>query len=277
MTQWSTSTALITGAGRGMGRGLCLAALGAGGDVVAWDIDDDVLDALVADAAGLPGNLRVMTVDVTDRDAVNEAAVHVGPVDILVNNAGATGKERLINENPVVIERVMGVNAIALFWTTQAFLPTMVERNHGHIVTLASAAGMVPLANAVVYTASKHAAVGFHEALRQELRSEAPGVETTLVTPFYVNTGMFDGANTRFPGLWPIVDEADAVSAIVSAVADNRRRLTMPAIARASYLFRVLPTAVSDFLLDQLGINNSMSGFRGRSVKSESGVESPSR
>lgn len=277
MTQWSTSTALITGAGRGMGRGLCLAALGAGGDVVAWDIDDDVLDALVADAAGLPGNLRVMTVDVTDRDAVNEAAVHVGPVDILVNNAGATGKERLINENPVVIERVMGVNAIALFWTTQAFLPTMVERNHGHIVTLASAAGMVPLANAVVYTASKHAAVGFHEALRQELRSEAPGVETTLVTPFYVNTGMFDGANTRFPGLLPIVDEADAVSAIVSAVADNRRRLTMPAIARASYLFRVLPTAVSDFLLDQLGINNSMSGFRGRSVKSESGVESPSR
>lgn len=260
-----------------MGRGMCLAALAAGGDVVAWDIDDDVLDALVADAADLPGNLRVMTVDVTDRDAVNQAAAHIGPVDILVNNAGVTGKELLINEEPVVIERVMAVNAMALFWTTQAFLPAMMERNRGHIVTLASAAGMVPLSSAVVYTASKHAAVGFHEALRQELRSEAPGIETTLVTPFYVNTGMFDGANTRFPGLLPIVDEDDAVAAIVSAVSRNRRRLTMPAIARASYLFRVLPTAVSDFLLDQLGINASMSGFQGRSVRSESGVESPAR
>ena len=268
MTDWSTSTALITGAGQGMGRGMCLAALASGGDVVAWDIDAGVLDELTADSAGLPGNLRVMVVDVTDRDAVNMAAAEAGPVDILVNNAGVTGKELLIDEDPHVIERVMAVNAMALFWTTQAFLPAMVERNRGHLVTLASAAGMVPLSSAVVYTASKHAAVGFHEALRQELRGEAPGIKTTLVTPFYVNTGMFAGADTRFPGLLPIVAQDDAVAAIVSAVQHNQRRLTMPGIAKASYLYRVLPTVLSDFLLDQLGINGSMSGFSGRSVQS---------
>ena len=268
MTDWSTSTSLITGAGRGMGRGLCLTALAAGGDVVAWDLDADALTELGAAAEGLPGNLRVRTVDVTDRAEVLEAAMSEGGIDILVNNAGVTGKERLVDEDPRVIERVMAVNAMALFWTTQAFLPHMIESNRGHIVTLASAAGMVPLSQAVAYTASKHAAVGFHEALRQEMRGTASGINFTLVTPFYVNTGMFAGANTRFPSLLPIVDEADAVAAITSAVAHNRTRLTMPGIARASYLYRLLPTVVSDFLLDQLGINGSMTNFRGRSVAS---------
>ena len=76
---------------------------------------------------------------------------------------------------------------------------------------LASAAGLVPLARGVAYTASKHAAVGFHEALRQELRQSCPAVQSTLVTPFFVNTGMFAGASTRFPWLLPMVEPAASV------------------------------------------------------------------
>lgn len=267
MTDWGSSTSLITGAGQGMGKGLALAALAAGGDVVAWDLDQPALADLVAEADGLPGTLRVAAVDVTDRQAVAAAAATAGRVDILVNNAGVTGQKLLVDEQPSVIERVMAVNAMALFWTTQAFLPAMLERNRGHLVTLASAAGLVPLARGVAYTASKHAAVGFHEAVRQELRQTAPGVQSTLVTPFFVNTGMFAGASTRFPWLLPVVEPDAAVASIILAVEQDRRRLIMPSIAAASYLYQLLPASLSDFLLDQLGVSSSMTGFRGRSVE----------
>jgi NAD(P)-dependent dehydrogenase (short-subunit alcohol dehydrogenase family) len=69
-------------------------------------------------------------------------------------------------------------------------------------VTIASSAGLVPLRSAVSYTTSKHAAVGFHDSVRQELRTQAPGVRMTLVTPFFVNTGMFTGTESRL-AVWP--------------------------------------------------------------------------
>jgi NAD(P)-dependent dehydrogenase (short-subunit alcohol dehydrogenase family) len=69
-------------------------------------------------------------------------------------------------------------------------------------VTIASSAGLVPLRSAVSYTTSKHAAVGFHDSVRQELRTQAPGVLMTLVTPFFVNTGMFTGTKSRL-AVWP--------------------------------------------------------------------------
>ncbi|MFM2437970.1 MAG: hypothetical protein RLZ55_787 [Actinomycetota bacterium] len=264
MTDWGRSTALITGAGQGMGRGLALSALARGGDVVAWDVNASLLEALAADGSGLPGSLRTECVDVSDRDLVNSAARQAGAIDILVNNAGITSHDHLLHEDPAAIERVMGVNSLALFWTTQALLDQFVDRDSGHIVTVASAAGFVPLAGAVAYTASKHAAVGFHRALRQELRAAAPHVQTTLVAPFFVGTGMFDGVGSRFPWLLPIVDESDAVNHIVTAVERDRTNVTMPPMAKLASLFGVLPTGVADVLLDQLGINASMSTFRGR-------------
>ncbi|TXH41177.1 MAG: SDR family NAD(P)-dependent oxidoreductase [Actinobacteria bacterium] len=264
MTDWGRSTAVITGAGQGMGRGLALSALAMGGDVVAWDIGQELLDTLAAEAELLPGSLRTQRVDVSDREQVAAAAAATGRIDILVNNAGVTSHDHLLHEAPQAIERVMGVNTMALFWTTQAFLDQFVDRDSGHLVTVASAAGFVPLADAVAYTASKHAAVGFHRALRQELRSSAPGVQTTLVAPFFVGTGMFDGVSSRFPWLLPVVAEQDAVDAIVSAVDRDRTSVTMPPLANLAYLFSALPTGVTDLLLDKIGINASMSGFRGR-------------
>ena len=198
MTDWASSRALITGAGKGMGRLMCQRVLAAGGDVVAWDIDEAGLAGLAAESASAPGRLQTAVVDVTDREQVGQAAADAGPVDILVNNAGIVTGQFFLEESPEHVERVMGVNAMSLFWTTRAFLPEMIARNTGHIVTVASAAGLVPLRRGVSYSASKHAAVGFHDSLRQELRKDAPNVGTTLVTPFYVNTGMFEGARGRF-------------------------------------------------------------------------------
>lgn len=265
MTSWAGSTALITGAAMGMGREMAERAVAAGGRVVAWDVDADGLASLESEGRG---RVATFVVDVTDREAVAAAAAESGPVDILVNNAGIADGARLVDADPDALEQVMSVNALSLFWTTRAFLPEMVQRNAGHVVTIASAAGLVPLRSAVAYTASKHAAVGFHDALRQELRVDAPQVRTTLVTPFFVDTGMFDGVVSRFTFLLPIVEQDDAVTRIVQAVERDRARLVMPGMAALAYALRIMPPRLGDVLLDQLGISSSMDHYVGRARRS---------
>uniref|UniRef100_A0A8C9G1Q4 Uncharacterized protein n=1 Tax=Pavo cristatus TaxID=9049 RepID=A0A8C9G1Q4_PAVCR len=84
------------------------------------------------------------------------------------------------------------------FATTKAFLPKMLEMNHGHIVTVASSLGLFSTAGVEDYCASKFGAVGFHESLSHELKAaEKDGIKTTLVCPYLVDTGMFRGCRIR--------------------------------------------------------------------------------
>lgn len=98
-----------------------------------------------------------------------------------------------------MIERSFSVNTLAHFWTVKAFLPTMLERDHGHIVSIASMAGHVGIPKLIDYCSSKFAAVGFDEALRLELDTlGADGVHTTVICPYFIQaTGMFDDVNSR--------------------------------------------------------------------------------
>ena len=88
---------------------------------------------------------------------------------------------------------------VFIFQTVKAFLPAMVARNSGHIVSIASSAGLFGVTGLADYCASKFAAVGFDESLRFELEAMGKtGVHTTVVCPYYINTGMFDGVQTRY-------------------------------------------------------------------------------
>jgi all-trans-retinol dehydrogenase (NAD+) len=131
-------------------------------------------------------------------------------------------------------------------------------------VTIASAAGLMGVSGLVDYTASKFAAVGFDDALRSELGRIAPGVKTTIVCPYYINTGMFDGVRTRFPLLLPILDEATVAARIVRAIEQAQPRLVMPLLVRSVPLLRMLPVSVFDALASFLGLNRGMDHFRGR-------------
>jgi all-trans-retinol dehydrogenase (NAD+) len=87
---------------------------------------------------------------------------------------------------------------IYVIQTVKSFLPDMMSRNHGHIVNIASSAGLVGVTGLADYCASKFAAVGFDESLRFELEAQGKdGIYTTVVCPFFINTGMFEGAKTR--------------------------------------------------------------------------------
>ena len=170
----------------------------------------------------------------------------------------------LLELTPEQIERTLRVNVLALFWVTRAFLPDMMARGSGHVVTVASAAGLMGVPRQTDYAASKHAAVGFDESLRLELRRAAPGVVTTVVCPFYIDTGMFAGVQTRFPWLLPILKEDKAADAIVRGIQLNRRQVIMPLMVRSLPLMRLLPVAAFDRLADFFGITASMDEFVGR-------------
>ena len=176
---------------------------------------------------------------------------------------------RLTELKPEQIERTFSVNVLALYWVTQAFLPSMTRRNRGHVVTMASAAGLVGVAKQTDYSASKHAAVGFMESLRAELRRDRVRVGTTTVCPFYIDTGMFAGAKSRWPWLLPILHEPDVAAKILRAIERDKAVLHMPPIVATLPLSRILPVRLFDRFMDLLGVNRSMDDFVGRDAKSD--------
>ena len=120
-------------------------------------------------------------------------------MDIVINNAGVVSGRAFCELDDGQIELTMAVNAMAPMWVTKAFLPAMMERDSGHIVTVTSATGLLGAPRLVDYCASKHASIGFMEALRVELKRLGSSVCTTTICPGIIDTGMFDGATSPFP------------------------------------------------------------------------------
>ncbi len=269
MTGISGRKILITGGASGIGRLIALRLASQGGRLVIWDINADrmqgVVDELNRDHSG---GARGYVCDVSDRQQVYETArrvqQEVGAIEILINNAGVVSGKRFLELDDAQIERTMGINTMALFWTLKSFLPAMVEAGEGHVVTIASAAGTIGVAGLADYCASKWAAVALDESLRVELKQAAPGVKTTVVCPYFIDTGMFHGVRTRFFWLLPILSEQYVADRIVRAIARNKPRLMMPRLVWLVPLLRVLPTRLFDALASFLGINVAMDTFEGR-------------
>jgi len=268
MSSCAGRTVLITGAASGIGRLLAEKIAAEGAHVILWDVDGHALERTRAELSPGGGRVAAYVCDLRDRAAIAATAVatlrECGPVDILINNAGVVTGKTLLAAAEDDILRTFDVNALALFWTTRAFLPTMLERGSGHIVTIASAAGVVGTSRLVDYCASKHAAVGFDESLRLELKRLGSRIRTTVVCPFYISTGMFEGVKTRFPLLLPILEPEYAADRIVKAIRRERRRLIMPRLVYATWLARILPVRLFDAVMEFLGVNRSMDDFVGR-------------
>jgi all-trans-retinol dehydrogenase (NAD+) len=260
---------VVTGGASGLGRLLVRALAGLGGRVTVWDVHAENLASTLAELAQLgPEKSHGFLCDVSNRARVYEAATATtaaaGPVDVLVNNAGVVSGRALLDIPDESIERTFAINTLSLFWVTKAFLPAMIERNRGHIVTIASASALIGVARLTDYAASKWAAMGFDESLRAELRQAAPGVMTTVVCPFYIDTGMFHGVKTRFPRLLPILQPDEVARRIVDSIRRDRRRLVMPPLIATVPLMRMLPVRAFDWIANFLGVNASMDEFTGR-------------
>ncbi|MCK5073072.1 MAG: SDR family oxidoreductase [Bacteriovoracaceae bacterium] len=260
MTTVKNKTILITGGASGIGKKMALMFRDLGAKIVIWDIHQENMDKMKQQ------NIHTYTCNVADRNEVyrvaDQVTKDVGPVDILINNAGVVNGKNLLESQDEHIERTFNINTLALFWTTKAFLPKMLERNSGHIVTIASAAGITGVSKLTDYSASKFAAFSFDESLRMELSKMKSRVQTTVICPCYINTGMFDGVKTKIPFLLPILEEDYVAGKIVNAVLKNKRRVIMPWIVYTVWPLRILPVCLFDFICNLLGINSSMDEFK---------------
>jgi all-trans-retinol dehydrogenase (NAD+) len=270
MTNLAGKRVLITGSASGIGRLMALKIAARGANLVLWDINLPALEELgdQLERWGYRGTTYLQC-DLGDRDEIAYTAGRVlaehGGVDVLINNAGIVSGKPLLELTDEAIERTFRVNTLALFWTTRAFLPGMIDKGEGHIVTIASAAGLVAAPKMTDYSSSKHAAVGFDDALRVELkRFGYRNIRTTVVCPFYIDTGMFKGVETRFRWLLPILGPDSATDKIVAAIEQNRQRLIMPPFVMVNYPGRLLPLPIFDRIAEIVGISKSMDDFTGR-------------
>lgn len=257
-------TVLITGGGSGIGRLLALGAAARGARVVVWDLSAHSADAVRDEIRARGGRAESARVDVSERDAVAAAAQATGSVDVLVNNAGVVTGRRLVDADEEQIERTFRVNTLSLYWVTRAFLPGMIERRQGVVVTVSSAAGLTGVARQTDYSASKFAAFGFAESLRAELAKDHAGVDSLTVCPYYIDTGMFDGVRTKYRRLLPILEPEYAAERILRAIERGRPLLVMPRLVRTVPLARALPVPLYDRLMNALGVHDTMDHFTGR-------------
>ncbi|KAJ3602669.1 hypothetical protein NHX12_030418 [Muraenolepis orangiensis] len=238
---------LITGAGGALGRLFALEFAKEGAHLVLWDCNEAANEQTAELARETGVKVYTYTVDLSRRQHIYETAekvrLDVGDVTILVNNAGVVAGRRLLECPDELLERTLLVNCHALFWMTKAFLPQMKVRNHGHIVTIASALGLFSTACVEDYCASKFGAVGFHESLTHELRVEnLNAIKTTLVCPYIVDTGMFEGCEIRkeLRGLIPPLDPLYTVKQSMNAILGEQQMICIPRLMYIPFLTRAL-------------------------------------
>ena len=260
-------TVLITGGGSGIGRLLALGAARRGARIIIWDLSEASGRAVRDEVRALGADSESFAVDVTDRDAVRDTAEQTGAVDVVVNNAGVVSGKRLLDASEEALERTIQVNVMALYWVTRAFLGGMMERRKGTVVTVSSAAGMVGVAKQTDYSASKFAAFGFAESLRVELAKDGTGVNSMVVCPYYISTGMFEGVKTKYPLILPILKPEYVVARMLDSIEAGKQRLVMPRAVLSLPPLRLLPVPLFDKVANLLGVNNTMDDFVGRRQK----------
>ncbi|CAG7826138.1 unnamed protein product [Allacma fusca] len=229
---------LVTGSGRGIGREICLQLAECGAIVVGWSKSAEPNEALRKEILKRGGVIHCYTVDVSNRIQVEETAAlvkkQVGDVSIVINNAGLMRVQSFLDTSPEDIESLFQVNVFSNFWVLRAFLPEMIQRGEGHLVTVCSASALLPTRNLVPYSSTKHAVHGYIEALRDELRHhpKKPNIKMTTTFPFYCNTTMLDGAipNTRLSYLIPVVTPEDVAASLIKGIREETEYIYTPVL-----------------------------------------------
>jgi short-subunit dehydrogenase len=268
MTKIKDNCVLITGGASGIGRIMGRMALEKGARcLVIWDINQESIDSTVKEFSG-KGNVKGYRVDVSDSLQVEQTAKQTvkecGDIDVLINCAGIVANNDTFDKQSVKdIERTMEINAMAPMVIAQQFLPRMIERNHGHVCNIASAAGMISNPRMSVYAASKWAIIGWSDSVRIELKQMKSKVRFTTIAPYFINTGMFDGVKSR---IFPILKPEPTAHKIIRSIEKNRNFKGIPfGYHFIRFCQAMLPTSLFDYIFGEVvGIFHAMDNFTGR-------------
>lgn len=223
-------TVLITGAGHGIGRWTAYEFAKQKSRLVLWDINKHGVEETAAECRKLGATVHTFVVDCGNREdiynSVKQVKKEVGDVTILVNNAGTIYPADLLSTKDEEITKTFEINILGHFWITKALLPSMIKRNHGHIVTVASVCGHGVIPYLIPYCSSKFAAVGFHRALTLELQTLGiTGIKTSCLCPVFVNTGFTKNPSTR---LWPILETDTVARSLIDGILTNKKMIFVP-------------------------------------------------
>ncbi|KAF8484693.1 retinal short-chain dehydrogenase/reductase [Russula ochroleuca] len=246
---WGEQIVLITGGASGVGELLANTLAVRNVTVVVLDVKPIVTENF---------NITYYKCDVTKQDEVEAVArkviEEIGHPTILVNNAGVVQGKLILDLSPEDIRQTFDVNTLAHFWTLKAFLPEMIKKKSGHIVTVASITGLAGMAQLTDYCASKAAVISLHESLRYELdkRYHAPQIRTSLVVPSHIQTPLFSTIrlpnNRFFRFCFPSLEPVTVVKAIIATLDEQHSQtIYLPFIANLAPLLRLLPSFLRDF------------------------------
>jgi short-subunit dehydrogenase len=215
------SVAIVTGAGRGLGRRIAeqLAARGARVALVARGHEE--IEAVAEGVARRGGEALALAADVgrwsEAARVVAAVAERFGGVDILVNNAGSGWYKPFLEWTPEEIAQALDSSLAGTVWMCRAALPAMVERGRGHVVNVASDLARRPLANMAVYVGAKHGVLGFSQSLLREVRTR--GIKVSTILPGIVDTAFGGGREGSRDPAWSMSPEwvAEQIVALLEA------------------------------------------------------------
>jgi short-subunit dehydrogenase len=238
--RWAGTTAVITGASRGIGRSVALAAAAKGARVGLIARNEADLEAVLAEAGGA-GAIAVADVAAPDelQTALDALAAELGPPDVLVANAGIGSYGAFADLTAEEAERIVRVNVLGTVHAIRAVVPGMIERRRGHIVTLGSIAGRLGSPFEAIYSATKFAGVGLTEALVVEL--EPYGIGVSMVNPGPVATAFGEARGHPYDRKRPkAVPPEQVAKAVIRAVEGRRHEQYVPGMFRPAVITRHL-------------------------------------
>jgi uncharacterized protein len=239
----SGARVLLTGASGGIGNAIARALHARGASLVITGRRADALEALRAE---LGDRVDVVQADLAKREDVEALPGRAGTIDVLVANAGLPASGELTDFTPEQIDRALEVNLRAPMQLTRALLPSMLERERGHLVYVSSLVGKIPAAGSSIYSATKFGLRGFGGSLHDELHGTAVGA-TTVFPGFISDAGMFAESGVKLPPGVGTKPPEKVAEAVIEGIEKNRAEIDVaPLAVRATgKLAGIAPAAVA--------------------------------
>lgn len=225
MTDLKNKNALITGAGKGIGKAIALALAKEGVNVILISRTQLDVDQLAIKIENFGVKSLALSADVSDINSINaaveKALAEFKTIDILINNAGIASFGNFLELEPTEWEKIIQVNLMGTYYTTRAVLPNMIERQTGDIINISSTAGLNGNALTSAYSASKFAVLGLTDSLMQEMRKH--NIRVTALTPSTVATDMAKDLNLTDGNPEKVMQSEDIAELIIAQLKLNRR------------------------------------------------------
>jgi 3-oxoacyl-[acyl-carrier protein] reductase len=225
MTDLKNKNALITGAGKGIGKAIAIALAKEGVNVILVARTQADVDQLAAEVNQFGVKSLALSADVSDINSVNaaveKALAEFKTIDILINNAGIGAFGKFMELEPADWERIIQVNLMGTYYTTRAVIPQMIERQTGDIINISTTAGLNGNAVTSAYSASKFAVMGLTDSLMQEMRKH--NIRVTALTPSTVATDLAIDLKLTDGNPEKVMQSEDVAELIVAQLKLNRR------------------------------------------------------